>query len=58
MHIRSMERSAERSCVPRSQMNSVASDHKTFRIVGRDTDKSRLIPSIERPSGSGPDANS
>ena len=52
-HSRSTERSAERSCVRRSQTDSVASDHKTFRTVARDTDKSRLIP-ISRPSaGSG-----
>ena len=49
-HIRSTERSAERSCGRRSQTDSVASDHKTFRTVGRDTDKSQLIPLIELPS--------
>ena len=48
-HVRSTERSAERSCVRRSQTDSVAADHKTFRPVARDTDKSRLTP-IRRPS--------
>ena len=48
-HIRTTERSAERSCVRRSQTDSVASDHKTFRTVARDTDKSQLI-GISRPS--------
>ena len=52
-HSRSTERSAERSCGRRSQTDSVASDHKTFRTAARDTDKSRLIP-ISRPfAGSG-----